>query len=277
MTDKQRLAKIGELLAGEIVSRDSALDWLRSTDPAVLGRAIDAVMGHWDQVQPPLSRTDFGTMLIRGLQLCIDTGGGAGSDFSFSELAADFNSWFVQAIENADNEEASACVIRAKRFLGEAIRAGTPAQEERIVASILEHLLEYEEVARLFEDWRSDPALRPSLEKALEWKHWVSKRETALSQTIAAVIDSLRRSGAKKVTQRSPRLGTGTPIVRWSRGVIHELAFACDEEFVSLAARGGLELKKVAAHAISVANQLGDDPQRQNAIVNLSGSAFKKR
>jgi hypothetical protein len=268
----------------EFRSRPSSLnkkrlrDWFASDDPNVIGAAADAVLAHWECIEPQLTRREVGDILMKNLAVSLITRGQKVSDYAYNchEAGKEFYGWVIAAQAALPDAEAEECLRLAKQFLRDQYGSGDEGQRACIVTGVLEHLFEIDELRAFFDDWQRDPETTRAFARAEAWSTWVAAHVQSLEAVTSLAAELLRARGLHHVVVSKASVGTIMPAVFWQNGEEHQLSISCDEEWLNAFNETKLNVEEAARFAANSNNW------RQAALpthysVELLGERFRIR
>jgi hypothetical protein len=161
---------IPEMPSTEPVSRDQIFEWMKSEDIEVLGAVYSYILDrkYSQRIQPPLRLADYQSFVLRYYERCFqedpdgewaDTRYGAGRDLV---------GWFL-GLWN-DSEVPRTAVVEIRDWLARVYVNSDEAVRRCIINSTLEHLFEVPQIAKFFNNWKSEPLLADAYKDALAWQ-----------------------------------------------------------------------------------------------------------
>jgi hypothetical protein len=251
--------------------------WLESTEPNVIGAAVDAALRHWEFVEPALTRREVGDLLMKNFDVSLANGGEKVSTYAYNchEAAKEFYRWVIASHSALPDREAEECLRVAKTFLEQKYRAGGEGQRNCIIAGAIEHLFEVDGLQEFFADWKNDADLSSAYVKANEWASWVKHRIRSIEQVALIVVAIFRSRGFEDVAIKRPSVGTTMPILVWRDEADNELAISCDEDWVEAMASNEIDVKRAANFAADRANWSHSPYAPMHFTVELHTETFR--
>ncbi|MEA2417185.1 MAG: hypothetical protein QOI58_3842 [Thermoanaerobaculia bacterium] len=253
-------------------------DWFASDDPNVIGAAADAVLQHWEYIEPPLTRGEVGDVLMKNLAVSLLTRGQKVSDYAYNchEAGKEFYVWVIAAQAALPDAEAEECLRLARQFLRDQYRSGDEGQRGCIITGVLEHLFEIDDVRTLFADWQRDPEMMRAFERAEAWSTWVAAHAQSLDAVTSRAAELLKERGFKDVVVSKAAIGTIMPAVLWENGEEHQLSISCDEEWLNTFKETKLNIEEAARFATN-SNNWSQAALPTHFSVKLQGARFRIR
>jgi len=251
-------------------------NWFESSEPNVIGAALEAVLRHWDFIEPALTRRELGELLKKNFEVSLRSRGEKLSDYAYNchEAAKEFYGWVIASHSALPDGEAEECLSAAKEFLEQKYRAGDEGQRNCIIAGALEHIFEVEELREVFDDWKDDPELSYAYAKAEEWSLWVAARMRTVQPVVVRTADTFRTRGYNDVVIKRPTVGTIMPVIAWRSEEENELAISCDEAWADAVESNAIDIKRAADFAADPENWVHSQYAPTHFTVELSTQAF---
>jgi len=280
MTTNDDVLRIIEILdfrrQPEPIKKKRVHRWFESSEPNVIGAAVDAVLRNWERIEPSLTRREIGDLLMKNFGVSLDSRGQKVSNYAYNchEAAKEFYGWVIASHAAFPDHDAKECVRVAKQFLEQRYRAGDEGQRNCIIAGALEHIFEAEGLQEVFFEWKRDPVLSDAYAKAGAWSSWVAARNRSLEPIATATAEALRRRGFEDVQVQRPAVGTTMPVVTWRNGQPHELAISGDEAWARRFDAGEVDMAKAARFAATPENWSQSSSLPTHFTVELNGDRF---
>ena len=161
--------KIDEALASDRrIPRQEVLSWIdRSKDLQTLSKLYRLTRERYYQIQPDLGKEATCGLVQRYLFQCIRE-----NVIDDNEVEGRWNAaqslhiWFCHLIQRNDSSE---ILQGAAKAITDMFLIGSKDIRDAIETGFLEHALETEGLRPYFAHWSTDPRLRESWERALEW------------------------------------------------------------------------------------------------------------
>jgi hypothetical protein len=156
------------LQGNELIARDDVLGWIeKATDLPTLSKLYRITGEHYYRIQPDLGRDAECTTIQRYLLECVRKNEQDDDRIeSRWEATETLHLWFRQLLEMGD---AADVLGRAAQAVTELFLSSGEDIRTAIEQGFLEHALESAGVRPFFESWSSDPRLKETWDRALEW------------------------------------------------------------------------------------------------------------
>jgi len=163
------------LISSQTIPKQKVVSWIETArDLRTLSKLYRLTRDRYYQIKPDLGAEITCSLIQRYLLRCIEEDvtdedeGLADVDKIENrwEAAASMHIWFRHLLEAGDSNDILATAARA---VTQAFLSGSEEVRDAIEMGFLEHALETEGLREYFEHWSSDPQLRETWKRALEW------------------------------------------------------------------------------------------------------------
>jgi hypothetical protein len=141
--------------------------WLRHPSLDVLSTATDLILEHSRKIEPPLTMQEICEAVRDYYRRCLQEDRESEFVPPLHIAGQELVRWFRSLW--GDPDVPREYLTDLKTMLAELYKSSDREKADRLVNAVIEHLFETQEIAELFNDWKSDPVLARGFARAMEW------------------------------------------------------------------------------------------------------------